>query len=127
MGMFDSVYDADGNEWQTKAFDRVLAEWRIGDEFTTAASDFQFKVYGGPGRLSDGIATVRNNILTAVPAERDETLPLIDYSGGLLDAGSDFHRQIVGSVRAAYVEFQSTKDVHELARAVGNILEGDAE
>jgi hypothetical protein len=123
MGMFDSVYDADGNEWQTKAFDRVLAEWSIGDEFTTAASDFQFKVYGGPAPSSDAIATVRDNVLTAVPAERDGTLPLIDYQGGVLDVGSDGRVQIVNAVRSAYIEYQSTRDLHELARAVGNILE----
>jgi hypothetical protein len=31
MGMFDSFYDAQDNDWQTKAFGRSLAQWSIGD------------------------------------------------------------------------------------------------
>ena len=30
----------------------------------------------------------------------------------------------LAAIRASYAEFQSTRDLHELARAVGNILEG---
>jgi hypothetical protein len=86
MGMFDSMIDARGNEWQTKAFGRTLERWHLGDPVEADDPDFQVKVLGD---LKDGIgyafATVRRHVLTEVPAERDRRLPLIDYSGGYLE------------------------------------------
>lgn len=45
--------------------------------------------------------------------------------GALVDAAADEVEQLRATnaaVHASYVEFQSTHDLHELARAVGNIL-----
>lgn len=84
MGMFDSVYDAAGNEWQTKAFDRLLREYRVGDDVPGPPIDFQFEVYGGPlgaARPADSYGTVRAGVLVEVPAERDRSLLLVDYRG----------------------------------------------
>ena len=93
MGMFDSMYDDQDNEWQTKAFECGLDRFREGDPMPhpngiawPAPAVYQVKVYGGPRftepARGDAFATIRNSYLTTVPAERDETLPLIDYHGG---------------------------------------------
>lgn len=88
MGMFDSMYDRQGNEWQVKAFDRVLARWHIGDNIESESPDFQVKVYGGRKNESGyTLATIRDGVLVDVPAPRDPNLPLIDYSGGIIDLG----------------------------------------
>lgn len=97
MGMFDSFYDAQDREWQTKAFDRNLDVWRVGDEFPAdGCVSFQVEVIGdahgstfdGTYRTRDALVTVRDNVVAEVPAERDHTLPLVAYSGGLLEMGS---------------------------------------
>jgi hypothetical protein len=97
MGMFDSFYDADGREWQTKAFDCNLDVWRIGDAFPADGSiafqvevigDAQGSTFDGTYRTRDALVTVRDNLVAEVPAERDPTLPLIAYSGGLLEMGA---------------------------------------
>lgn len=90
MGMFDSFYDADGHEWQTKAFDCELDVWRIGDSFTADCGlSFQVYVLGSTGSTLNGtyetfesLATIRDGVVAAVPDERDESLFLLDYSGG---------------------------------------------
>lgn len=88
MGMFDSMYDAEGHEWQVKAFDRTLTQWHIGDAIETETPDFQVKVYGGRKNESGyTLATIRGCVLVDLPAPRDPSLPLIDYSGGILDLG----------------------------------------
>lgn len=90
MGMFDSLYDADGNEWQTKAMDRVLARYCIGDLIGESGASYQMEVVGGyvPGRgIVESFATITAGRLTAVPVERDTKLALIDY-GGHLSEGS---------------------------------------
>lgn len=95
MGMFDSMYDAQGIEWQTKAYDRNLDQFDIGDTLPVSEGctwpvlpAYQVKVLGG-GHGEDAVdsyATVRSGDLTAVPDERDEQLPLLDYFGGWLVA-----------------------------------------
>jgi len=84
MGMFDSLYDADGIEWQTKAFGRSLARYASGDPMPLGPfANYQMQVIGGehgsPYRWS--CATVRDGKLVKVPDNRDEQLPLLEYSG----------------------------------------------
>lgn len=92
MGMFDSLYDAEGREWQTKAFECLLDRWDIGDEMPAAAfDDYQLEVIGGPERethprYSESLATVRAGRLVSVNDERDPSLPLIAYYGDWKDA-----------------------------------------
>ena len=83
MGMFDSLYDEDDTEWQTKAFERVLAQYNIGDVID---SDFpvtyQVEVIGGKGEgFTRSNATIFCGVLAEVDVPRDPLLPLIDYSG----------------------------------------------
>lgn len=86
MGMFDSLYDANGNEWQTKAFSCNLVDYRIGDRLSDAG-DYQVEVLGGPRPGSvDSFATVRAGVLAEVPADRDHSLLLLDYYGGPVPA-----------------------------------------
>jgi len=82
MGMFDSFYGARGDEWQTKALDRTLRRYRVGDAVEFPLADCQFQVIGGehPG-YKWRFATVRAGRLEAVPVERDKTLPLVEYAG----------------------------------------------
>lgn len=85
MGMFDSMYDASGAEWQTKAFHCVLDRYRLGDELPFIGTDsYQVEICGGPDRPADYIdsyATIRGNSLASIHDGRDETLPLLDYHG----------------------------------------------
>lgn len=92
MGMFDSLYDVDGDEWQTKAFGCSLAQYNIGqiiDEHVDGdLTTYQVSVFGEPGCKGffvDSFATVIDQRLVVVPAERDRALPLIDYGGGIID------------------------------------------
>lgn len=86
MGMFDSMIDARGREWQTKAFGRTLERWRIGDRVPADDADFQAKVIGDEAfGYEYALVTVRGGVLTEVPAERDPQLLLVDYGGGYLE------------------------------------------
>ena len=90
MGMFDSLFDGSGHEWQTKAYDCLLDEYRIGDPVPVIIDaypdTYQVEVLGGPGPGSvDSFATVRGNHLHEVPAGRDPSLPLINFSGHLVN------------------------------------------
>lgn len=81
MGMFDSFYDAEGGEWQTKALGRVLSRWDIGDP-VQVPFDCQMEALGEvDGEFVYGLATIREGVLRQVPAARDHTLPLIPYGG----------------------------------------------
>jgi hypothetical protein len=94
MGMFDSLYDKNGIDWQTKAFECLLTRYDIGSTITAEKLTFQVEVLGEPeprqwperGVCVDSYATIRDGILTEVPAARDESLPLQDYSGHWLAA-----------------------------------------
>lgn len=80
MGMFDSFYGKNNDEWQTKALGRSLDRWDIGDP-VPVPFDCQMEGIGdGPG-WQVGFATIRGGLLIEVPAERDESLPLIPYAG----------------------------------------------
>lgn len=88
MGMFDSLYDKDGLEYQTKALGRVLDRYQVGDAIELDQRDdlrdvvdYQMKLLGDGKTIC---ATVTNKRLTAIPASRDESLPLLDYFGGWL-------------------------------------------
>jgi hypothetical protein len=87
MGMFDSLYDADGREWQTKAFDCNLDVYRIGDTVPAdCAATYQVEVMTSDGdwrnrTFTDSLATVRDGVLSTIPDQRDERLPLLNYSG----------------------------------------------
>lgn len=90
MGMFDSFRDESGGEWQTKAYGRQLQTWRHGDTVPELADathhSYQVKVLGGSGpRGADSwrysLVTVLYNVAAEIPADRDESLPLIDYFG----------------------------------------------
>jgi len=83
MGMFDSMYDEGGDEWQTKAFGRTLRRWGIGDRIEGPVDgDWQVEVFGGPiGQPARAAyATIRDGHLDAVGVERDAALPLVDYN-----------------------------------------------
>lgn len=87
VGMFDSLYDRDDNEWQTKAYTRSLDEFRVGDLLpdllTGEPTDYQVDILGGDGPCRHSLATVRDNRLVAIDVERDPRLPLVDYGGGV--------------------------------------------
>ena len=85
MGMFDTLLDANGHDWQTKAFDCSLETWRIGDVMPPDdhPATYQVRVLGDPdGSFVESFATVERGVLVAVPASRNPLLPLIDYHGG---------------------------------------------
>lgn len=90
MGMFDSLYDDAGREWQTKAFDCNLDEYRIGDSIEAdSALSFQVEVISGVGTfpnysLDESFATFRDGVLVSVGDERDDRLVLVGYSGGIV-------------------------------------------
>lgn len=96
MGMFDSLFDDLGHEWQTKAFYRVLDVYKIGDRMPR--SDFpasyprtyQVAILGGEDDRSftNSYATVRDDVLTSVHDLRVLYLPLIDYRGHLTAEGN---------------------------------------
>jgi len=92
MGMFDSLYDGNDNEWQTKAFACILDRFELGQTLP-APSDadvhtYQVEVLGEiDGEYVNSFATVRDDVLRAVPAERDTTMPRVDYSGWLIEPG----------------------------------------
>lgn len=95
MGMFDSFYDQDDRDWQTKAFDCDLEVWRVGDPFSVDGSGaFQVEVIGDGRRIdgryttTDSFVTIADGVVVEVPADRDHRLPLVGYSGGLLSIGS---------------------------------------
>ena len=84
MGMFDSMYDTEGHEWQTKAYGRILERWEVGHQMRdVGAGTYQVQVLGGPLEppFAYSLATIRDGRLVAVPAERDESMPLLDYWG----------------------------------------------
>jgi hypothetical protein len=95
MGMFDSLYDEHSNEWQTKAYYRVLAVYGIGDSVVTDwpesyPSTYQVEIVGGGVGgvpFTDSFATVRNDVLASVNDPRDPSLPLIAYGGYLAAEG----------------------------------------
>lgn len=90
MGMFDSFYDADGNEWQTKAYGRSLDRWDIGDVVPGPPLDYQAEVIGGPrDTYLWKYATIRNGVLVSAGDERDESLPAMLYSSGWVQAGEE--------------------------------------
>lgn len=83
MGMFDRLYDKNTNEWQTKALGRALTSFRIGDKLDKIPDfpiSYQLKVLGGPHNRY-GLATVKDGILTELPAAKDLSLPQLDYFG----------------------------------------------
>ena len=81
--MFDSIQDANGDEWQTKAFGCGLDVWKIGGRIRGGPPfTYQVEVLGGPrGECIDSFATVREGVIEKVPAKRDKNLPLLDYGG----------------------------------------------
>ena len=86
--MFDSFYDEEGNEWQTKAFDCRMKQYRCGDLLPSVIGDYQVEVFGGPaGEKEDGLAYINADVLTAIPVEGDTSLPLLDYWGDVLERG----------------------------------------
>src|SRR5688572_29900314 len=93
MGMFDSLFSDKqhtvANEWQTKAYDCNLDNYDVGDEMPDIEAyghiqTYQVEVLGGPDD-EDSFATVSCGVLADVPADRDPSLPLFDYSGHLAE------------------------------------------
>ena len=96
MGMYDSLYDDRGHEWQTKAYRCELDRYRIGDKmpresgggFYKSPTDslpdaYQVSVVGGaPGCYEEKWATVLAHVLIQIPVERDPNLLAVDYHGG---------------------------------------------
>ncbi len=91
MGMFDSLYDSEGREWQTKAFNRALATFDIGSIITGLQADnCQVEVLAHiDGNFVRSYATIINGRLSEVPAKRDESLPLFSYSGSLREEATN--------------------------------------
>ena len=92
MGMFDSLYDADGDEWQTKAYECLCLTWQLGDtlgrpRLADDVSTYQVEVLGWPG-AEDGYATVRDDVLVTIGTDRDPSLPLVGYRGALRGEGA---------------------------------------
>lgn len=84
MGMFDRFYDGKGREWQTKAYGRNLDSYEVGDPVNSPPIPYQVEVFGGrtnDAEPRDAFATVRHGRLASVPDERDESLPLLGYTG----------------------------------------------
>ncbi|HEU5223119.1 MAG TPA: hypothetical protein VFU07_05485 [Candidatus Lumbricidophila sp.] len=84
MGMYDTIIDANGRQWQTKAFTRLLRRFTIGDQ-TPLPGDCQVYVVASDDDVThpnfdDAFATIRAGVLTEVPADRDLALPLV-YAG----------------------------------------------
>jgi len=90
--MFDSLIDAKGDDWQTKAFECELNTYRIGDAMPGPIPAYQVEVLGGGGeigRFIDSLATVRDGVLASIPDVRDEHLALIHYFGGIIAAAKE--------------------------------------
>jgi hypothetical protein len=87
MGLFDSFYDADDAEWQTKALGSTLETFRIGDRVTAAEVDFQIEVINGslipkaPAYTNHAFATIRDGLFEAITTERDHSMYLLGYQG----------------------------------------------
>lgn len=82
MGMYDKLYDADGTEWQTKAFDRELEQYHIGSRMPGGPVSYQVEIKGGRGTgYTESLATIHAGVLVEVDAERDPLLILIGYYG----------------------------------------------
>jgi len=91
MGMFDTLYDKNGEGWQTKAYGRQLAGFEIGDKLPDldplTETSYQVSVLGGGDDFIYSLATVRHGVLVAVPDERRPELPEMDYSGRYVNGG----------------------------------------
>lgn len=82
--MFDSMYDADGNEWQTKAYGCDLASFRVGDALPSPeAASYQVEILGGPHDSDpiDSYATILHGVLVSINNPRNSSLPMLDYHG----------------------------------------------
>lgn len=87
--MFDNL-DKDGVQWQTKAFDCVMHNYKPGDYLKPGSFQVEIARMGGifPYRtFHDSLATVRNGHLEAIDVPRDASLPLLDYHGDLTERG----------------------------------------
>lgn len=89
MGMFDSLYDARSNEWQTKAFGCALDTYDIGDRIASdAPGSYQVEILGpcGTTDVADySFATIRDGVLSSVNDKREPALLLLNYSGVVID------------------------------------------
>lgn len=91
MGMFDRLTEQDGTEWQTKAFENQLANYKAGDKMPALENhpelhDYQVEIYRHhPARLEniDSFATVRGDLLARIDVPRDKALPRVAYYGAL--------------------------------------------
>jgi len=90
MGMFDSFYDSDDREWQTKAYSNMMSAYRVGDtlpelEDHPDVTEYQVEILCGiayPVRKHiDSFATVIGNKLTSIHDSRNLNLPRISYYG----------------------------------------------
>lgn len=83
MGMFDSIYDPTGVEWQTKALGNILARYEVGSEIPGPVIDYQMEVIGDDkASYQWSFLTVRSGHVAQVPSKRDNALPLLGFSGG---------------------------------------------
>lgn len=91
MGMFDSFIDEHGRDWQTKAFDCVLARWSVGDEFRSAETHgpFQVEIYDmtDAGEWCESFAQIAGGRVVGVGVPRDASLPLLSWSGRPISPG----------------------------------------
>ncbi len=95
MGMFDTLFDAKGHDWQTKAYDCMLDVYRIGDAMPSPSasnvSTYQVEILGDPipSIFVGSFATVKDNRLESVDDPRDERLPRVDYGGAVWPNSED--------------------------------------
>jgi hypothetical protein len=85
MGMFDSLYDQLGREWQTKALARSLNRYEIGDKVPGPPLDHQMEVIGDHNVVPPyrwAFANIRGGRLAELPVDRDPSLPVRLYSSG---------------------------------------------
>jgi len=77
MSIYDSIYDQTYTEYQSRALGKMMRSYCLGDTLPIpmSMSHCQIPVFGKV--TGDDFATIRDASLVEVPADRDQTLPLI--------------------------------------------------
>ena len=89
MGLFDSLHDGSGREFQTKALDCILHNYFLGERICVPnLPDFQIQILG-VGSGCESFATIRGQKLVGVNVPRDPNLPLLDYDAEQTTIGEE--------------------------------------
>ena len=86
MGMYDSLIDSYGSEWQTKAFhNSTLRKWVIGEKPDGGAPfTYQVEIMGRDEAIKENFisyATLVDGVIAEVNVPRNKKLPLLCYYG----------------------------------------------